>query len=435
LHLDDLTSAETGTWTIDLTAAPGLAGQLVRATAFWQGAVRAVMTADPPNAKLGQPVNVTLSVLGPDGPITTPSELADLQVGVTVSGVGLTGPVRVPVSTGDSATSAGDYTGTFTAPHAAGTLTFTGTAAGYGLYATEVPATVQVGADLRGFTATVQPPIVNTVQTGQSIHGQVSFVNQAGPARTVRLELNVGHALAAIDPAGPITVRAGNPPSVPFTVTFSKRSPVGSAWLRVAVADAANPNVVYTNATINVNVTKPPGFLGKYLWAIVGVIALIILALLAAWWIRAARRRKIDVRGLIAMLRRNGEQMGAELRAPSKWSDAFRLIIRDEEQPTARLDYPQTGFSVYTVTRAGNGQVRLMTPVGERYDVVIGGPGEHLDHNGLELAFRDTRRQRVTRRPTSPQRRPGQQPVPQATDHNETISSSPAPAPRDEWLD
>jgi hypothetical protein len=447
LHVANITGAEAGTWQIRLTAAPGLASQLVSATAFWQGAVRSVITADPPSAKLGQQIGVTLSVLGPNGPITDPSTLAQLQVGVSVSGDGLTGPASVPVTsageTSGSATGVGDFKGTFTAPQKAGTLTFTGAAAGYGLYATEVPATVQVGTAVAGFTVNVQLPVVNSVQVGQGIAGQVNFVNQTSATRSVRLELTSSHGTGVItSPSGPITARSGQPPSVPFTITVDKDSPTGSAWFEVKAVDAANPGLVYSDVTMNVTVTRPPGFLARYLWVIIGIIALIVLAILALLWMRAAHRRKVDVRGLIAVLRRGGEQMGAELKAPSKWSDTFRFIIRDEEQPTARLDYPQPGFSAYTVKRAANGEVRLITPAGERYDVVVGGPGEVMEDNGLELAFRDLRRRRVAPRPAvtrprqggTPAGGPAPQTTPQPADQSSTIPSSPAPSPQDEWL-
>ncbi len=439
LHVADITSAEAGTWQIHLTATPGLASQLVSATAFWQGAVRAVITADPLSAKLGQQIGVTLSVLGPNGPITDPSTLAQLQVAASVSGDGLNGPTPVRITNAGEATGVGDFKGTFTAPQATGTLTFTGTSAGYGLYATEVPATVQVGAAVAGFTATVQLPVVNSVQTGQGITGQLSFVNQTSAARTVRLELSVSPALATItSPAGPVTVKSGNLPGVPFTITFDKDSPVGPAWLEVKAVDAANPSLVYSDVTMNVTVTKPPGFLARYLWVIVGIIALIVLAILALLWMRAAHRRKVDVRGLIAILRHDGEQLGAELKAPSKWSDTFRFIIRDEDQKTARLDYPQPGFSAYTVRRAANGEITLMTPTGDRYDhVVVGGPGEHLDHNGLKLDFRDVRRATVrfrsspggsglsTPKPAPPGVNPRQGAAP---------SAPPTSSPPDQWL-
>ena len=457
LHISNITRDEVGTWQVHLTAPPGLATQLVSATLFWQGAVRAIITANPPSAKLGQPINVTLSVLGPEGPITDPATLKNLLAGVTVTGDGLPGPTQVAVTnageSGNSLTGAGDYKGTFTAPNQTGTLTFTGTASGYGLYATEVPASVAVGQATQGFTASVQFPGVTSVQAGSDITGQVIFTNQTGAAKQVLLQLTTSGANASISsPIGPITAPSGNPPSVPFTVSFDKDSPVGTAWLQVKVVDAANPSLVYNEETLNVTITKPPGFLAKYLWDIIGLIALIVLAILAVLWRRRVIRSRKDVRGLIAILRQNGMQLGRELPAPNRWSDVFRFSIRDEGQPTARLDFPQAGLSEYRARRSGPGEVKLTTPAGgEPYDVVVGGPGEVMDHNGLELAFRDTRRPKGGRssRGRSGGRAAGgraprpTQPTPAAPgpsyDPNgptTTIPSSPSaqPAPKDEWL-
>jgi hypothetical protein len=448
LHVANITSDEVGTWKIHLTAPPGASSQLVSATVFWQGAVRAIITADPPNAKLGQPISVILSVLGPQGPITEPAALKNLFVGITVSGDGLPGPTQVPVtSVGEAATSPGDYKGTFAAPNQQGTLTFTGTAAGYGLYATQVPASVSVGTNTRGFNASVQFPVVSSVQAGGAMSGQIVFTNQTGPAKHVRLELSTSGVDASVaSPSGSITVPYPNPPSVPFTVKIDKSSPVGSAWLQVKVVDAANPRVVYNESTLNITVTKPPGFLAKYLWDILGIIAVIILSILAVLWRRAVIRRRKDVRGLVATLRRNGEQLGREFPAPNRWSDAFRFIIRDEEEPTARLDFPQAGFAEYRVKRSGPGEVKLMTPAGgEPYDVVVGGSGETMDHNGLELAFRDTRPSRGGRAGRGGGRGPGGRvprprpappsPTPQPLDPSVTSTTPSVPsAPKDEWL-
>ena len=437
LHLDDITSGEVGTWKIHLTAPPGLASQLVSATALWQGAVRALITANPPSAKLGQPISATLSVLGPNGPISDPATLSNLIVGITASGDGLPAPVSVPVS----ATGVGDYAGSFTAPDRSGTLTFTGSAVGYGLYVTYVPASVSVGTATAGFTATVQLQDGGKIQAGSDVTGQIIFTNQTGTAKRVRLELATAGADAAVtSPTGTVTAASGNPPSVPVTIHFASQSPVGLAWLQLKVVDAANPALVYNTETADITVTKPPGFLAKYLWYIVGIIALIILIILLLLWLRHERRKRVDVRGLIAILRRNGEQLGAELRAPSKWSDSFRFIIRDEGEPTARLDYPQPGSSVYSVRRSGNGELTLLTPAGERYEqVVVGGPGEHLEHNGLELAFRDKRRGsappvRARNGQTAKTGSSRQPPTAQQPNGTQAIPSSPAPRDKDPWL-
>ena len=129
---------------------------------FWQGAVRAVITANPPSAKLGQPISVTLSVLGNERPDHRPDDAQEPARGGHRLRRRADQATPVPVTNAgennSSGTGVGNYTGTFQAPKPTGTLTFTGTAQGYGLYATDVPASVKVGNVASGFTATVQFP-------------------------------------------------------------------------------------------------------------------------------------------------------------------------------------------------------------------------------------------------------------------------------------
>jgi hypothetical protein len=391
LHLYTITQADVGTWTVKLTAPSSMASQLVRATVFWQGAVRALITANPSSAKLGQQISVSLDVLGPNGPITDPATLSSLIVGVTATGNGLPGTVTVPVTS--AAGEPGHYTGTLTAPHQPATLTVTGTAAGYGLYTTEVPATVGVGTQTQGFAATPGFTGQASVPAGGTVSGQVVFTNQTGSARKVRLVLDVSGAQASLtSPTGPITVQSGSPPSVPFTVTVDRNSPAGAALFRVQAVDAATGQV-YNTAEQDFTVTTPPGFFAKYKWDIIGLIALLILAFLAmvARW-KVSRDRR-DVRHLVVMLRRGGTPAGRDLEPEGKWAEVFPFIIRDEASAAPRLDHPPRGSSAgtYQVRRAGRGLVRLATPTGLRpHEVEVGGPGLRMD-NGLELSFRDTR--------------------------------------------
>jgi hypothetical protein len=390
LHLYNVSQADVGTWKIHLTAPPSLASQLVRATVFWQGGVRALITANPSSAKLGQQISVALDVLGPGGPITDPSTLKSLLVGITATGNGVQGAVNVPVT--GVAGQPGHYTGTFTAPNQATTLTFTGTAAGYGLYTTQVPATVAVGTQTQGFTATPGFSGNTSVPAGGTVTGQVVFTNQTGSAKQVRLALSVSGASASLtSPAGTVTVPPGSPPSVPFTVTVDKNSPTGVALFQVQAVDPANGQV-YNTAVQDFTVTKPPGFIAQHLWEILGLIALIILAILvwlAMWKVSRDRR---DVRHLVAVLRRGGIPAGRDLEPEGNWAEVLPFIIRDEAS-APRLDHPPRGQSagIYQVRRASRGMVRLTTPTGLRpYDIEVGGPGLRMD-NGLELSFRDTR--------------------------------------------
>lgn len=391
LHLHDITQADVGPWKIRLSAPPSLANQLVRASLFWQGAVRAIITANPPSAKLGQRISVALDVLGPNGPVTDATTLRGLLVSVTATGNGLPAAVSVPVT--GTPGEPGHYTGTFTAPDQPTTVTFTGTAAGYGLYTTQVPATVGVGAQTQGFTATPGFSGQASVNVGGTVTGQVVFTNQTGSARQVRLVLKASGAKAALaSPDGPITVQPGTPPSVPFTVAVSKDSPTGTALFQVQAVDAATGQV-YNTAEQYITLSRPPGWLARHKWEIAGLIALIIAAVLAwfASW-RLSRRRR-DVRNLVVTLRRGGTPMGRGLEPAGKWAEAFPFIIRDEASDIPRLDHPPQGqgAGIYQVRRGRRGMVRLATPTGPKpYDVEIGGPGLRMG-NGLELSFRDTR--------------------------------------------
>jgi hypothetical protein len=400
LHLNSITQADAGTWTIKLTGQPGMASQQVSATVFWQGAVRAIITPVPLTAKPGQRISVTLAVLGPNGPITDPATLKSLVVGITASGDGLPSPEQVPVTGAGGATGAGGYAGTFTAPNQEGALTFTGTAAGYGLYATQFPGTVTVSTATAGFTATPAFNVATTVQDGGSLAGQVIFTNQTGAARQVKLVLDSATGTASISPSGAFPVPAGNPPSVPFTVTVDRNAPTGPAWFRVSVVDATTGQV-YNEVTQNVTVKKPPGFLAQWLLPIIGLLVLLALIIAGLLALRARRRWRKNVADLTAILRRDGHELGAPLRAPQKWSDTFTFIIHDEGGPDPRLDWPQPGVPVYLVRRTSHGMVRLLTPNNnDSYDIVVGSAGERLEHNGLELAFRDRRTRRGSSGPT-----------------------------------
>jgi len=387
-----VTNPQSGTWRIRLTAPGNLSSQLVSVIAFWQGAVRDVIIASPPSARVGQPIKVTLSVLGANGPISDPATLQQISVQVSVAGDGLSGPVDVPVSNAGEGhatpTGAGDYTGTFTAPSTPGTLTFTGTAVGYGLHATQVPTVVQVGTAAALLQSAVQFTAPDSVLPGQSVHGQVLFDNRTGETRQVRLSLSAIPAFATIaTPHDAVQVPSGSS-RTDFTVTFAGNSPRGPASLDLKVVDAADPNTAYGEGPLIITVSNPPGLLARYGWELVGALILLALILLAAYARRRAHRAAVDVRGLYAMLRRDGDRVGAELKAPGKWAETFRFVILDEEGPYPRLDHPKSGDRGYVARRGGNGQVKVVTPAGEKYDISAGGPGEPLP-SGLHLAFRD----------------------------------------------
>ena len=403
LHLANITSADVGTWQIKLTAPPGLASQLVSATVFWQGAVRAIITANPPSVEARASRSASRSTCwARTGRSPTPRRSGACWWGSPPPATGC--PAR---SRSRSPTPASGRLGerrrrlhghlhrAEPAGHAdvhrdRGRLRPVRHAGSRRRWRSARPA--------QGSPPRRQFPVVTSVQAGDSITGQRrSSPTRPAPPSTC----GWSSARAARTPRSPARAGrspspSGNPPSVPVHGRLRQEL---ARRLRLAPGQggrAANPGQrLQRRPTLNVTVTKPPGFLAKYLWDIIGILVADHpghprRALAAA---RSAADRK-DVRGLVAILRRDGEQLGRELagaeqvvrRVPAS-SSATRL------EPTARLDYPQAGVApMYQVRRSGRGEVRLTTPTGLR---AVRGRGRRArarhGHNGLELAFRDTR--------------------------------------------
>ena len=148
-----------------------------------------------------------------------------MVVGETVTGNGLTGTVGVPVTAVSGAP--GEWAGVYTVPNQSTTLTFAGTASGYGLYTTQVSATVGVGEQTQGLSATPNFTGGASVQAGGTIPGQVVLTNQTGSVQHVKLVASVSGATATLtSPSGPVTVQSGSPSTVPFGITVAgKRGP------------------------------------------------------------------------------------------------------------------------------------------------------------------------------------------------------------------
>jgi von Willebrand factor type A domain len=401
LHLTDITNDEVGTWTINLTAPATLASEVVRASVVWQGAVRALITANPSSVRFGQPICSELSLQGPRGPLSDPADVPSLQVGVAVTGDGATG--QVPISgagqPGCPTSGAGTYSGNFTAPATPATLTFTGIVTGYGLATTYVPATVTVGLVAAPFTAVIQYPVDPAdlqVQAGRSLSVDAVFTNKTSAPQTVLLAVSGnGTSPSIAGTSREQTVPADSSKTVPFALAFPATSPKGVTSVQVTAADATNPQHVYANAQFDVTVTKPPGFWAKYLWYVIGAaIALILIALFVRWR-RAINRWRMDVRGLVAYLLRDETQL-SELAAKSRWSDSFRFAIRDPDDRAPRLDYEESGLPLYSVRRSGNREVTLTSPAGAEYeDIVLGRDVVAADGTKLRLAFTEDRKRPV----------------------------------------
>ena len=214
----------------------------------------------------------------------------------------------------------------------------------------------------------------------------------AGQAKTVRLALTAAPDVASVtSPSGTVQVAPGTPQKpIPVTITVRGNAHKGTVFLQVKVLDAANGDISYGSDEFNIQVIPKPGIAGQYFWGFVALAVLLLIAIILFLRRRRVRRARADVRGLYAILRRNGEQMGPELKAPARWADTFRFVIRDETEENARLAHPKQDDRTFSAARGSNGLVRVVTPEGDGYDIAVGGLGEPLP-SGLQLTFRDTR--------------------------------------------
>ena len=263
------------------------------------------------------------------------------------------------------------------------------------VFAAQAPAqAVQVGGGNPLFQSTVQLPVTSSVLAGQSIRGDVLFANRTGAVRTVRLSLSVSHAYATItSPSGAIQVHPATRQPTPFTITFARNSPLGPARLKVRVVDSANPSTAYSVGALTVTVNSPPGLLrplplGGH-WRNRRRRSLILGTLLLSAAARASRRhrRERPLRDNPSEWRtgrrrtQGTQQMGRRPSASSSATRASRQLGWTTPGRRTQHTRPERGRT---------GQVKVVTPTGEQYDITIGGSGEPLP-SGLQLAFRDTR--------------------------------------------
>jgi len=399
LHLTNITSAEVGTWTVNLTAPATLDSEVVRASVLWQGAVRALITANPSTAKFGQAICSELSLQGPHGPLSDPADVPSLHVGVAVTGDGAA--QQVPISgagqPGCPANGVGTYAGSFKAPTTQAKLTFTGVVTGYGLSTTYIPATVAVGPVVQPFTAVIQysaNPASLQAQAGSGLPMSVVFTNKTSTAQNALLAVSGGTNLSIAGTSRKQTVPANSSRTVPFSVDFPANSPKGLTSVLVTVTNAANQQSL-AEAQFDVTVTKPPGFWAKYLWYFIGGLIALILSALFVRWRRAVNRWRMDVRGLVGHLRQDGAEV-SKLPAKARGGDSFRFAIRDPDERTPKLDYEESGLPLYIVRRSGNREVTMTTPVGAEYeDIVLGGAAVPVTGTKLELAFTEDRKRPV----------------------------------------
>ena len=382
-----------GRWRVQLISGPDVPAQNVTATVIWQGNIRSDLTVRPPQPQAGESVTVSLTIRTRARLLTDRAALSSLQVGVQLTGSGFT-PVLVPVHDDgkgpDTRAGDGEYNGTIAVPStAAGDLTFTSVVSGPGIADAHVPFHTTIPPQPRAVAAGINLTVPERVTPGGGIEGTIVARNTSAAPATVRISLSDFDEGTVASLASAATVEIG--PSaqiqVPLHIVFGGSTRRGWNHLVVAVVDARDPAVQYDVRPVTVNVQPPPGWSQRYRWPIIAAGALTVL-LIAALAMRAVhRRRRLDARGLVAMLYRDGRETW--LRAPDTPSREFRFIIRDEASSAPRLDAARDSDDACVLRRRPDGLVDLQTPSGIR--AVLPPETPEPIGNGLGLAYRDER--------------------------------------------
>ncbi|OKJ95666.1 hypothetical protein AMK34_21930 [Amycolatopsis sp. CB00013] len=352
-----ITDPEPGEWRVHLSSGD-VPTQDVAATVVYQAAVKTYLNVNPPQPSPGQTVAVEMQVWARGRAITDANTLQDLTFVTAVSGAGA--PAQdLPLVDDDHD---GTFTGQYKVPDkAAGELTFTGKVSGIGIGGD----TRVFPARIRSSPATVQAQILfNTneaaVTPGASVSGSVAVANDSGKATRLRLEVvepTQGTTLT-VDPG--IVQAAPGQSTMPFTLHFGAGSPLGGNGAKLRLVDDENPQIVVAERLYAVTIAPAPGLVQKYFWLLVGLAALLVMALALLYFRLRARRDACSVRGLkVRLLHRDDPRPELEPRVPG--SRRFRFVVRTDFMGP-QLHEPEPGdASFFEIRRAGQ-TIELVAP-------------------------------------------------------------------------
>ncbi|QFZ19631.1 vWA domain-containing protein [Saccharothrix syringae] len=377
-----IVNPEPGTWTVRLSAPPGVPTRNVGTVAIFQGAVRAVIGLDPPAPEAGATVEVTMQVRGSRGAITDPDQLRGLTLTAELSGDGFP-----PVPAVELADAAGDgqYRGALTVPSSAtGRLDFLGSVTGVGVSGDRRPYPTRVSAGAAGLTGVLTlAGEDDEVVPGESLAGRADVTNATGEARALRLEL-VDPSAGAVISAEPalLQVPAAGNAVLDFSVRFDPATTLGPNQARLRLVDEADGAVVAELLFARDLVPVPTLF--ERLWWLWALLAVAVAAA-AAVVLRRVRRARAerDVRGVRVELRRHGQTVQS-MRAQHR-GDEFRFAVR--QGPGAEVGLTTGGGAARYAVRRDRGGATLRGPSGAP---VALGPGGVLDlGDGVELVLHD----------------------------------------------
>lgn len=400
-----------GEWTVVLTSAPDVPALEVSAVVIWQGAVRAMMTVDPPSPQKGQQVRILLSLQTRNRPIRDADQLSTLDFTVAMKDGDETVPVSVSDSgqNGDQQSGDGMYTGEVTIPETdSKSVKFVGSVGGIGISGDTRTVVANLSTGRAGLAAQILVPAGATVEPGKAVEASVVVSNLTGAVAKVRVQID------EVSPGTRVSVRgartafdvpaAGNV-EFPFDVVFAKDTALGANSLVLKLTDESD--TVLANYPLSLTVGYPPA--PPPLWLYIGLPAVLLLGATALAWHRA-RQAARDVRGLAVYLSVNGRPAG-DIAAPEVRTTRFRFAVRADGPGPAYLDEGISGGDpeTYTVTRVAS-QITLHTPGNDRVEL-RSGAGFEVGH-GVLLEIRDERAvDPVHEEPGADEQSPPDQPV------------------------
>ncbi|MFD0579417.1 choice-of-anchor X domain-containing protein [Dactylosporangium darangshiense] len=370
-----------GKWTVQLKAPSGIEGQLVTASALWQGVLRSVFVLDPPSPAPGQTFTVVMRPHTRSAEITDPKTLAGLAFSARLTGSGVDTTVALLDDGKGPDAKANDafYSASFQLPaNASGQYTVRGSASGPGVAVDEHAQTFTPGK-VQLVNAQIAVDRSDAV-AGTSRSGKVQLNNTDTKPHEVRLVLKDLNTSGSVSVSPATATAAPGKSEFTYSLAFSGGA-TGPSGGVLQLVDAASNDVI-ANTPLGVTVKPQPGPLEKYKWPLIAAGVLLLVAAIVVVALVVGRVRAANLRGLQFTLYHNGQPLLPVLdveRSVSRFE--FDIRIPTAGYDLAALQSVEPGTGGYLARLKDQSTVLLQHPGGpEPLEIDLAGPAVELPH-------------------------------------------------------